>query len=527
MAIKTLEAIKAWFRTGCFPSESQFSDAFDSFRHKSDPIEITQSFQNALDEKADGEAFQGHIIDHENPHAVTKAQIGLSSVDNTSDAGKPVSIDQKNALDQKADVTTVQDHISDITNPHEVTKSQVGLSAVDNTSDADKPVSTAQATALALKINNNRIGAASGVAPLDSDSLIPAVYLPSYMDDVLEFANLAAFPAVGESGKIYIALDTLLQYRWTGSIYSKITTGEVASVNGRKGVIVLTKSDAGLDQVDNTSDAAKPLSTAQNDYITAHPVNAGGENLESVMTRNATSTKAPTFGGAVSLSGGTPSPGGYGISAYNLPVDLTEDGVAGHAKVGAGLSIREYAGESIAQFGNNHWHYTGRWNQAKAGVMVRLDTRNADPSLTGGHVYPVYQIQTREAGSATYTVPVQIAPSPDGSFIIQRSGRAGFLFGLDVEGKPVKGVSAPVVVNAAYSVLATDDIIVCNSATNFTITLPASVSTNRRIIFKNIGVGVVSLVVSGGGLLDDVTNYKVYQYDAVHVIDNSGKYLIL
>lgn len=45
--------------------------------------------------------------------------------------------------------------------------------------------------------------------------------------DVLEFANLAAFPATGESGKIYVSLDTNLQYRWAGSAYVQIGSGGV------------------------------------------------------------------------------------------------------------------------------------------------------------------------------------------------------------------------------------------------------------------------------------------------------------
>jgi hypothetical protein len=48
---------------------------------------------------------------------------------------------------------------------------------------------------------------------------VPASQLPSYVDDVLEFANQAAFPATGETGKIYIALNTNAQYRWSGSAY--------------------------------------------------------------------------------------------------------------------------------------------------------------------------------------------------------------------------------------------------------------------------------------------------------------------
>jgi hypothetical protein len=65
-------------------------------------------------------------------------------------------------------------------------------------------------------------GAANGLATLDGSGLIPSTQLPSYVDDVLEFANLAAFPGTGASGIIYIAADTGRSYRWTGSIYSQI-----------------------------------------------------------------------------------------------------------------------------------------------------------------------------------------------------------------------------------------------------------------------------------------------------------------
>lgn len=51
---------------------------------------------------------------------------------------------------------------------------------------------------------------------------VPASQLPSYVDDVLEYTNLAAFPATGETGKIYIALDTNRQYRWSGSAYIQL-----------------------------------------------------------------------------------------------------------------------------------------------------------------------------------------------------------------------------------------------------------------------------------------------------------------
>ena len=101
---------------------------------------------------------------------------------------------------------------------------------------------------------------ASGKADLVG-GLVPASQLPSYVDDVLEYANLAALPITGEAGKIYITLDTNRQYRWGGSSYIDIT-GFVDNVNGKTGAVVVTKEDVGLTNVDNTSDANKPISTA-------------------------------------------------------------------------------------------------------------------------------------------------------------------------------------------------------------------------------------------------------------------------
>lgn len=68
-------------------------------------------------------------------------------------------------------------------------------------------------------------GQANGYASLDGSGLVPAAQLPSYVDDVLEFADLASFPGTGETGKIYVAIDTGKTYRWTGSVYAEISTG--------------------------------------------------------------------------------------------------------------------------------------------------------------------------------------------------------------------------------------------------------------------------------------------------------------
>ncbi len=66
-------------------------------------------------------------------------------------------------------------------------------------------------------------GTAAGNVPvLDGAGLVPSALLPGFVDDVLEFANIAAFPVTGAAEKLYINLATNRQYRWSGSVYTEI-----------------------------------------------------------------------------------------------------------------------------------------------------------------------------------------------------------------------------------------------------------------------------------------------------------------
>lgn len=104
-----------------------------------------------------------------------------------------------------------------------LTKADVDLSNVDNSADADKPISTAVATALAGK-----------QATLASGSNIRTV-----------------------NGQTLLGSSDL------------VVAGAVASVAGKTGAVTLVKADVGLANVDNTTDANKPVSTAQADAIAA------------------------------------------------------------------------------------------------------------------------------------------------------------------------------------------------------------------------------------------------------------------
>ncbi|PPH83920.1 hypothetical protein C5C50_04265 [Rathayibacter sp. AY1D9] len=78
---------------------------------------------------------------------LAKGDVGLGNVDNTSDASKPVSVATSSALALKAPLASP----AFTGTPTGITKAHVGLGSVDNTSDAAKPVSTAQATAIEVR----------------------------------------------------------------------------------------------------------------------------------------------------------------------------------------------------------------------------------------------------------------------------------------------------------------------------------------------------------------------------------------
>ena len=86
---------------------------------------------------------------------ITKSDVGLGNVDNTSDADKPISTATQTALDGKVPTTrTVNGHA--LSENVEITKTDVGLGNVDNTSDANKPISTATQAALDSKVPTSR-----------------------------------------------------------------------------------------------------------------------------------------------------------------------------------------------------------------------------------------------------------------------------------------------------------------------------------------------------------------------------------
>lgn len=123
---------------------------------------------------------------------------------------------------------------------------------------------------LAKYVPTSQKGVASGVATLDTSGKVPSSQLPSYVDDVLEYANKSGFPTTGEAGKIYIAKDTNLTYRWSGTAYVEISPslalGETSSTAyaGDKGKANATAIATLQTQVSNITNGTTKVPSATN-----------------------------------------------------------------------------------------------------------------------------------------------------------------------------------------------------------------------------------------------------------------------
>ena len=233
---------------------------------------------------------------------ITKENIGLENVANErqwSETNHPTTIsgygitDSASSTDYntlKGRVDTNEDNIAMLDSDVESLTTDVGMLETDMTTvksavttiqddyvpktrkvngkslSADITLSASDVKAIPI----SQKGTSNGVAELDGNGLVPSSQLPSYVDDVLEYDTKTDFPTNGESGKIYIATDTNLQYRWTGTQYAEISSslalGETSSTayRGDRGKIAydhsqkasgnphnVTKSDVGLGNVGN------------------------------------------------------------------------------------------------------------------------------------------------------------------------------------------------------------------------------------------------------------------------------------
>jgi hypothetical protein len=171
------------------------------------------------------------------------------------------------------------------------------------------------------------LGVANGVAQLDATGKVASSQLPSYVDAVLEFATLAAFPATGNVATIYVAINTNLVYRWSGTSYIEISSSPgstdvvaegsvnkyftvaralaaapVQSVAGKTGAVTLTTDD-----VSNCGTKNLPQNSQSLNYTTVlldagkHILHPSVDTTARSMTIPANSALAYDIGAAITF----------------------------------------------------------------------------------------------------------------------------------------------------------------------------------------------------------------------------------
>lgn len=163
---------------------------------------------------------------------------------------------------------------------------------------------------------------ANGYAGLDGSGLIPSAILPSFVDDVVEYANFAALPGTGETGKIYVTLDNNKTYRWSGSAYVEISAspGSTDSVTEGATNLYFTNARARLAiSLTTTGTSGAATYNSSTGVLNIPQYSGGGGGSPGGSDGQVQFNNAGAFGGSSSLTwnGSTFGLGGQFSSSFN------------------------------------------------------------------------------------------------------------------------------------------------------------------------------------------------------------------
>lgn len=242
-------------------------------------------------------------------------------------------------------------------------------------------------------------GQPGGLAELDSTGKVPAAQLPSYVDDVLEFSTKAQFPQTGETGKIYVAKDTNLTYRWTGTQYLEISQslalGETPSTAypGDKGKAnrdalnsMPTKLTSYLTPTTSTGELVKiNYKYAAKDGLNYGPLQDDNIDIPSATTTNAGAMSAIDKGRLDDLYDEFGSIENPGDKLDSLPNNLVT-GVDATSRNASTVTIN-YKQSDLSAASNSYANPIAKSQtipaatQSAAGVMTATDKQNLDVNI--------------------------------------------------------------------------------------------------------------------------------------------------
>lgn len=211
-----------------------------------------------------------------------------------------------------------------INTPTGIAKADVGLGSVDNTADTAKPVSTAQQTALDLKANlasPTFTGTVTVPTPIGDTTAATKLYVDTTASTTAGNASTALTNHEADTTNIHGIADTSILVTTTGT--QTLTNKTITSPSG------LVKADVGLGNVDNTSDANKPVSTAGQTALDLKANLAGPTFTGTVAAANLTLSGDLTVNGTTTTINSTTltvDDKNIELGSVASPTDSTADG---------------------------------------------------------------------------------------------------------------------------------------------------------------------------------------------------------
>ena len=256
--------------------------------------------QNALNAKANTTALTAHIDDVANPHEVTKAQVGLGNVDNTTDLLKPISTATQTALDLKATLTSIQSSLdladSAIQSADLATVATSGV-YLDLTG---KPT-LGTASPLDSGTASGNVPVLDGAGKLNP-SILPAI---AVTETFVVASQVAMLALTAETGDVAIRTDLSKTFILSGdptvlADWKEMLspTDEVSSVFGRSGVVTAQTNDYTWAQINKTTSSLADITTKNISLLT----NDSGFTTN-VGTVTSVGTGTGLTGGAITGSG--------------------------------------------------------------------------------------------------------------------------------------------------------------------------------------------------------------------------------
>jgi hypothetical protein len=422
---------------------------------------------------------------------LSKTDLGLSNVNNTSDREKPISRATQAELDTKADGATVD----------------AALATKYNSADAT--------AALALKLDANKVAVANGVASLDALGKVPTDQIPAIsFSSVKVLGSEAEMLALSSAvvGSVVIRTDINKNYVLAAAnpavranwIELLTPAPPVQTVNGYSGNVSITKADLGLGNVQNTSDADKVISTRTQTALDTKVDKETGKSLSTNDYSTAEKTKLAAITGT--------NTGDQDLSAFATTTALNTkvDKVTGKS-----LSTNDYSTAEKTKLAAITGTNTGDQDLSSYATtaVLALKAPLASPTFTGTVTTAV--ITTGDLSSSSVTAPTY-ASTP----------RTLTYSGSTISWNPTQGLNAAITLTqnstlsftAAPPVGSYGTVVLTQDATgNRTITLPTITNVTNKVLGST---STSTVALSTAASSKDILNFY---YDGTILYWNIGQ----